>query len=136
MKRLLPEGTPIYEDCEHSVLKWPQSLRAIEFDIWIPSMQLALEYQGEQHYHDNYSAFGSSGEASLYQERDLEKKRLSREAGIVLVDVPYWWDYRKSTLTATIAKYRPALREQYFPNEEIGIPIPDERKKNKVLVDS
>jgi hypothetical protein len=88
MKRLLPDGTPMFEDFKHPVLQWSISLRAVEFDIWIPSMQLALEYQGEQHYHDNYGAYGPNGEAGLYKQRDEEKLNLVSQEGITLVSYP------------------------------------------------
>lgn len=68
--------------------------------MWIPSLNLALEYQGEQHYHNFAYAFGSSNSHTSYTLRDKEKKRKSEESGIKLVEIPYWWDLSLSSLDA------------------------------------
>eukprot|EP01114_Cavostelium_apophysatum_P019216 TRINITY_DN6130_c0_g1_i2.p1 TRINITY_DN6130_c0_g1~~TRINITY_DN6130_c0_g1_i2.p1 ORF type:complete len:465 (-),score=99.86 TRINITY_DN6130_c0_g1_i2:53-1447(-) len=41
--------------------------------------------------------------------RDNEKRRVCKEAGITLVEIPYWWDRSDLSLFATIKKYRPDL---------------------------
>lgn len=53
----------------------------MELDIWIPSLSLAFEYQGEQHYHDLGAIFGRSGSLSLYQERDVQKRITCENTG-------------------------------------------------------
>eukprot|EP01127_Copromyxa_protea_P015785 TRINITY_DN4596_c0_g1_i1.p1 TRINITY_DN4596_c0_g1~~TRINITY_DN4596_c0_g1_i1.p1 ORF type:complete len:448 (-),score=70.54 TRINITY_DN4596_c0_g1_i1:103-1425(-) len=71
----------------------------IELDIWIPGLSLALEYQGEHHYH-NFANFigGSSILVSEQQARDYYKRYFCSNASIELVEVPYWWDGNKETL--------------------------------------
>jgi hypothetical protein len=43
----------------------------MELDIYLPTEQLAFEYQGEQHYHDLYSTVY----LWIQKENDSEKKR-------------------------------------------------------------
>lgn len=61
----------------------------MELDIWLPNQNLAIEYQGEQHYHD---LRGSSSVAYSYQLRDKMKFQLCQASNIALLVVPYWWD--------------------------------------------
>jgi len=63
--------------------------RNLELDCYCPELNLALEYQGEQHYrykpwfHRNESEF----QAQVY--RDNMKRRILMEKGINLIEVPY-----------------------------------------------
>jgi hypothetical protein len=94
------------------------SNRSIELDIFIPSLSLAFEYQGTQHYHPHFL----KGDPKEQQIRDQLKKQLCKDNGITLIQVPYWWDTRQSSLAATIHKYRPEL----FPAiSQHNNPIPD-----------
>ncbi len=45
----------------------------MEFDIFIPSLELAVEYQGQQHYEWNFRVGGSH---LKQQKRDLEKQQV------------------------------------------------------------
>jgi hypothetical protein len=36
-------------------------------------------------------AFGPGGASTLYSERDFEKLKLSKEQGITLIRIPYWY---------------------------------------------
>lgn len=65
----------------------------MEFDVFIPSQNLAFEYQGEIHYEDSLHY----GETKYRQHVDQQKRSICEKAGIKLVTVPYWWD---GTLTA------------------------------------
>mmetsp|Transcript_23095 Transcript_23095/g.32216 ORF Transcript_23095/g.32216 Transcript_23095/m.32216 type:complete len:376 (+) Transcript_23095:2-1129(+) len=77
----------------------------MQLDVFIPSLSLAFEYQGQQHYHDlHYFA-----PQRQYQERDLEKKAACDRANITLVQVPYWWNRTESSLASTIKKIRPEV---------------------------
>lgn len=138
MRKLLPEGTEIIEDYFHPDLKWgkkhtlfftrvffghknvfyaffPGHSKPMQVDVWIPKLNLALEYQGllifkklcsprhffpsnfprkgVQHYFDMNSAFGPSGTLALYEERDTLKKRTASEIGIKFLEIPYWYGY-------------------------------------------
>eukprot|EP01121_Diplochlamys_sp_Union-15-3_P014659 TRINITY_DN4702_c0_g1_i2.p1 TRINITY_DN4702_c0_g1~~TRINITY_DN4702_c0_g1_i2.p1 ORF type:complete len:314 (-),score=59.44 TRINITY_DN4702_c0_g1_i2:174-1115(-) len=93
----------VYEDYKHPDIQFYSSGRSIQFDVFIPSLKLAVEYQGFQHFQDN-AIFGP---ASISRDRDAEKKKLCRDAGITLIDIPYWWKGDKETLIATIHYFRP-----------------------------
>lgn len=97
--------------------KYQKTKMPIVFDIFIPKLNLALEYQGEQHYDWHY-LYGSPTEQRL---RDDEKRRFCQKAGISLIEIPYWWDQHKSSLLATIHKFRPDL----VPAPGFGTPIPN-----------
>lgn len=55
----------------------------MELDIWISDYNLALEYQGEQHYHPYLvSAFGHNSNPDLYAQRDRQKAAACKLAGM------------------------------------------------------
>ena len=70
-------------------LKDPTTKRNLEIDLYNDSLKLDIEYNGIQHYeytkrfHKTYSDFRRQ------QERDVLKKRLCKENGILLIVVPY-----------------------------------------------
>ena len=73
-------------------------------DIFIPALQLAVEYQGEHHYNDIPSV---SSFAEIYKTRDLFKENLSKEHQIQLIYIPYWWDLSPSSLSSSLSQYLP-----------------------------
>lgn len=70
----------------------------VELDVWVPSLNVAFEYQGEQHYHDFVKIFGQGANLSTYLSRDDEKIQLCKSRGIKLILIPYWWDLSISSL--------------------------------------
>jgi hypothetical protein len=84
--------------------------------IYIPSLSMAFEYLGEQHYIWNRIM----ERPEELQKRHSEKVKKTTQAGFVLIDVPYWWDGSESSLKATIAIKRPDL----FPDNSAQ-PIPE-----------
>lgn len=101
----------------------------MELDVFVPDFNLAFEYQGffklkvkvqgEQHYSPIYHM--STDHLQLVQ-RDEEKRNACENANITLIEVPYWWDFSKSSLAATILKKRPDIP---IYQVEVGNPIPD-----------
>ena len=71
----------------------------MEFDIFIPSLNLGIEYQGEHHYQDipYFNNF------ELYQTRDKIKENFCLENSISLVPIPFWWDKSLPSLVATLS---------------------------------
>lgn len=108
LEEMLP-GIEVVEDYQHPELTWQRLGRNVELDIWIPLYRIGLEYQGEQHYNNLDGAFGPGGASSLYSERDKMKQSLCAVYGITLIQIPYWWDGGKETLSAIIARTHPAL---------------------------
>jgi hypothetical protein len=107
----------VHEDYDHPDLKF-SSGRSMQFDIYVPSKKLVFEYQGEQHYYDSYNI----GPQWSYQQRDEEKRLACQKSGITLIEIPYWWDFKKESLIATIHQYRQDL----FSTPGSGIAIPQE----------
>ena len=93
MKDLYPD-TEIFFDFKHDDLRFTKSNRKMELDIWVPSMNLAIEYQGEQHYwtKEQMAGWKVSSDLLELQERDQQKRDACAEHGILLVEIPYTWD--------------------------------------------
>lgn len=70
-------------------LKRPQG-RKMELDGYCESLQLAFEYNGEQHYSEIKHFHGRGGKRLDQQQRDdLLKAKLCREYGVQLFTIPY-----------------------------------------------
>ena len=90
----------IYEDYFHPSIKF-RSDCSITFDLFIPSFNLSIEYQGQQHY-DDYSS-RSFGQLEVYQHRDSQKYQLCIDNHIHPILVPYWWDKNLHSLQSTLS---------------------------------
>jgi hypothetical protein len=105
--------------------------RKLELDIYIPSISIAFEYQGEVHY-TNSNLLNSDQERIF--EIDIEKKNACKNLGITLIEVPFWWDRQKETLAATIHQHRPDLIPDPGPYQPIPLkplkPTPVLKKGN------
>jgi len=116
-QELFPEVPNIHVNYPHPELKYDDTKNNLELDIFIPSLSLALEFHGKQHYHYHYM-FGTP---EVVKSRDLEKKLKCISAGITLIEVPYWWNRTKESLAATIKSMRSDLLENFQTSEP---PIP------------
>ena len=74
----------------------------MELDIFIPSLNMAIEYQGEQHYDDIPSGFSY---LEIYRSRDQLKSILAKKNEIDLVIIPYWWDHSSSSLLLSLQRH-------------------------------
>jgi hypothetical protein len=97
-----------------------ESDRKMELDVYLPKQRLALEYQGQQHFYDIYAL----GNLWTQKQKDEEKRMACKAHGITLIEIPYWWDFGKSSLEATIQIHRPDLI-----HSSQGEPIPNEPLK-------
>eukprot|EP00028_Trichosphaerium_sp_Am-I-7-wt_P010754 CAMPEP_0168538096 /NCGR_PEP_ID=MMETSP0405-20121227/20852_1 /TAXON_ID=498012 /ORGANISM="Trichosphaerium sp, Strain Am-I-7 wt" /LENGTH=231 /DNA_ID=CAMNT_0008567049 /DNA_START=138 /DNA_END=830 /DNA_ORIENTATION=- len=75
----------------------------LTIDVFVPKYNIAIEYQGEQHYQDVLPYH----HASAQKRRDYEKFQQCEANGIHLVPLPYWWDLRVGSLRATIKHFIP-----------------------------
>ena len=88
----------LYENYRHPFLTMKRSL---ELDLFIPSLNIAFEYQGEQHFDELISNGFSPLE--VYQSNDHQKSELCKFYSIKLMIVPYWWDSSPSSLLSSIS---------------------------------
>jgi len=79
--------------------------QSLLLDIYVPSLKLAFEYQGYQHYHD-LNLFGF---ASTNRMRDVEKSNACSYLGITLIEIPYWWRRDKASIGAILHQNRPDI---------------------------
>lgn len=63
-------------------------LEKLSFDFFIPSLQIAIEYQGEQH-HKPIDLFGGEESFKKQVERDIRKRNLSILNNVLLVEINY-----------------------------------------------
>jgi hypothetical protein len=79
----------------------------MELDIFIPSLSLAFEYQGQQHFKDNLII----GSSKVLQMRDKEKEMACQQKGITLIPVIYTWKKDKESIIKMICTIRPDLEQ-------------------------
>lgn len=80
----------VFKTCRPNFLRNPKSGRNLELDLYCEKLNLAIEYNGQQHYkhtelfHRRYLDF------TKQQDRDKLKKQLCQKHGVKLIVVPYW----------------------------------------------
>lgn len=78
----------IYPDSEIHRHRRPDWLEGLELDIYIPELNLAFEYQGQQHFHP-IEAWGGEEALLELQERDKRKAKICIDKGVHLITVDY-----------------------------------------------
>lgn len=66
-----------------------KNINPLPFDFYLPDFNIAIEYQGEQHYYPVKWFGGWNGYFKGY-ERDIIKHNYCIKKGIRLVEIPYW----------------------------------------------
>jgi hypothetical protein len=102
VKDLFPE-IEVETNYRHPEITNPKTKCRLELDVFLPSLSLAFEYQGKQHYQWHFK-FGAPNEQ---QSRDNEKRETCNQHGITLVEVPFWWDLSRNFLADVIRQQRP-----------------------------
>ena len=105
LKPLIPD---LIIEFRHPDLFHYSSKRNMELDFWSPSLSLALEYQGKQHYKPSFGASSRQHERQL--SRDIEKKTACESRGITLIEIPFWWNGDPLQLLTTITNVRPDIQ--------------------------
>lgn len=82
----------------HGQPKW---LGRQHLDIWIPSLSIAIEYQGFQHFQP-VGFFGGDEAFQRAKERDFRKRSLCEKNGICLVEIAYDQDVDDTKLMELI----------------------------------
>lgn len=80
--------TRIFPERQMSRHYRPYWLEGLELDIYIPSLQLGIEYQGQQHYQP-VSIWGGKSALIALQERDEKKRKLCQALEITLMEVDF-----------------------------------------------
>eukprot|EP00026_Physarum_polycephalum_P009957 Phypoly_transcript_10098.p1 GENE.Phypoly_transcript_10098~~Phypoly_transcript_10098.p1 ORF type:complete len:437 (+),score=59.46 Phypoly_transcript_10098:103-1311(+) len=105
LEKNLPEGIAIHENYTFPDLAFSESSEKLTVDVFLPSLSLALDYQGEQHY-DSNEFFGDT---VVRQNTDTEKRSILERKGYTFVQVDSWWDRSYPSLASIIHKYRPDI---------------------------
>lgn len=66
----------------------PAWLLGLELDIYLPALNLAFEYQGQQHFH-SIKAWGGEKALKNIQERDARKAEICKQVGAKLIQISY-----------------------------------------------
>jgi len=82
-----------------------KKLYVYSYQIFIPNLALAFEYNGEYHYkfvpiHPDFT---------VTKQRDQFKQEICQKNGITLIVIPYWWDKSIESLAQTIRLLRPDI---------------------------
>ena len=102
--RLVKSVLPDHEVMREATPDWLGKLR---LDIFVPSLNLAIEYQGEQHFRPIELFGGESGFQRTLQ-RDVRKKRLCKENGVKLL----YFKYNEVLSKATVAEKLNSIIQQ------------------------
>jgi len=78
------------------------------FDVYIPSLNIIIEYHGYQHYYDHYMF----GDVKPYKEQDKKRRAACVYHNISYLEVPYWWQHDKESVMAIIHQVRPDIVPQ------------------------
>lgn len=82
-----------------------KELERLEIDIWVPSVRLAIEYQGQQHFKHVEHWHGVDG-LEKQKKRDAKKRRLCKELGIRLLYFDAKDDLGKESVVFRLRKSR------------------------------
>lgn len=99
--------------CNVRILNEKETGKNMELDVFIPSLKLAFEYQGGQHYivgndnskiylNENLQKVTLNSHNSQFIKRDEEKRKACEKIGISLIEIPYWWDQSINSLATMI----------------------------------
>lgn len=102
----------IVEDHKHELL--PSQGKSLELDLYLPDIELAIEYNGKHHYEE----LPFFGPLEVYQRRDAEKRRMCKDIGIRVLTIPYWWDYTPEAFAASLHAAFPAAVEEILAKEK------------------
>jgi len=103
IKDILPSKVEVFEEYTHPSKEFSPSGSPLIFDVYVPGLKLAFEYQAYHHYYDHIM-FGEDDSPKV---EDEERRKASKSLGITLIELPYWWQRDKETLLSLLQKERP-----------------------------
>ncbi|AUS94148.1 Uvr/REP helicase [Trichoplusia ni ascovirus 6b] len=71
----------------------PKTKARLELDCYNELLNLALEYNGKQHYEYVDKFHKCTDDLDRQKQRDVDKRRICKEKGIDLIEVPYTIDF-------------------------------------------
>jgi len=95
----------LYPNCDIETHACPDFLDGMEYDIFIPSLNLAIEYQGIQHF-EPVDFFGGIDSFEKVKERDAKKLKLSKENEIKLIYFDYTEEISEALIKSKLEKYQ------------------------------
>lgn len=109
LEQIYPEHEILYNS-RHPDIRNPKTNYPLELDCYIPSLNLALEFQGIQHTQKS-RLFHSDSSRDRYEDlkfRDRIKRERCRELGICLVEISKLnWDFTEKGLISLINRELP-----------------------------
>lgn len=94
-------GEEIIYNFRSEEVRFSNSNRKMEIDVFLPGLKLGFEYQGEQHYM-SIEYWGGEASLSAIRARDAEKISAFAESGITIIEVPYTWNRTRDGLESLI----------------------------------
>ena len=82
----------------------PPWLLGQRLDIYVPSLRVAFEYQGEQHY-EPISIFGGEEGLMSRQRQDQRKRELCKVNGVILIEWKFSTPISQEFLTKELSRY-------------------------------
>lgn len=101
LQRILPEQEVI----RHYHPDW---LDGLELDIYFPTLQLALEYQGQQHFH-SIKAWGGEKALGELRNRDKRKEEICKRLGVCLITIDYTESLTEEHIRKMVDAKKPGL---------------------------
>ena len=89
IKNILKENNVFFE--EQKTFPDLKDKRKLSYDFYIPSKNLLIEYNGEQHY-KSIKHFGGRKRFLLQRHHDWLKRKYAKKNGITLLVIPFWKD--------------------------------------------
>ena len=89
IKNILKENDVFFE--EQKTFPDLKDKRKLSYDFYIPSKNLLIEYNGEQHY-KSIKHFGGRKRFLLQKHHDWLKRKYDKKNGITLLVIPFWKD--------------------------------------------
>jgi hypothetical protein len=90
VKKIYPDEK-VEWNYNHKQLRFKESNLPMQLDVFVPNLNLAFEYQGEQHFFP-IEHWGGERAFVFGLKRDDEKRVACQENGIKLVEIDYNWD--------------------------------------------
>lgn len=107
----------------------PLWLEPQSFDIFFPRKNIAIEYQGVQHY-KAIDVFGGEDGLKKRQELDLQKKKLAKENDCTLIYVDKGYNFEE--VSRTIKRELDARLDIYVKKEFIDLKVPVKLEPEKI----